>query len=105
MRKAYKYRIEPTKAQQHLLETMLEECRWLYNEVLATRKQLWEEYQQSISRNDTITWLPALKDTRPTLKDVHSQVLQNVCIRVDLAFEAFFRRVKAGENPGYPRFK
>jgi len=25
--------------------------------------------------------------------------------RVDLAYQAFFRRVKAGENPGYPRFK
>lgn len=99
------YRIEPTKAQQHLLDAMLEECRWLYNEVLATRKQVWEEYQQSVSRNDTITWLSALKDARPTLKDVHSQVLQKVCIRVDLAFEAFFRRVKAGENPGYLRFK
>jgi putative transposase len=26
-------------------------------------------------------------------------------MRVDLAFQAFFRRVKAGETPGYPRFK
>lgn len=36
---------------------------------------------------------------------VHSQVLQNVQERVDLAFKAFFRRVKAGEKPGYPRFR
>jgi putative transposase len=36
---------------------------------------------------------------------VHSQVLQNVQVRVDLAYKAFFRRVKRGENPGYPRFK
>jgi putative transposase len=37
---------------------------------------------------------------------VHSQVLQNVQERVDLAFKAFFRRVKAkAEDPGYPRFK
>ena len=39
------------------------------------------------------------------LKDVHSQVLQEVVKRVDLAFQAFFRRVKSGEKPGYPRFK
>jgi putative transposase len=45
------------------------------------------------------------KKAHPELKDVHSQVLQNVAVRVDLAFQAFFRRVKAGETPGYPRMK
>ena len=39
------------------------------------------------------------------MKGVYSQVLQNVQARVDLAFKAFFRRVKAGEKPGYPRFR
>lgn len=39
------------------------------------------------------------------MKDVFSQVLQNVQERVDLAFKAFFRRVKAGEKLGYPRFR
>jgi putative transposase len=39
------------------------------------------------------------------LKEVYSHVLQNVTLRVELAFKAFFRRVKAGEEPGYPRFK
>jgi putative transposase len=34
-----------------------------------------------------------------------SQVLQNVAVRIDLAFQAFFRRVRAGETPGYPRFR
>ncbi|WP_404810331.1 RNA-guided endonuclease InsQ/TnpB family protein [Methanoculleus receptaculi] len=49
--------------------------------------------------------LPQWKKERPDLNRVHSQVLQNVQMRVDLAFKAFFQRVKAGENPGYPRFK
>jgi len=48
---------------------------------------------------------PLLKQQRPSLKDVHSQVLQNVAVRIDLAFQAFFRRWKAGEKPGYPRFR
>ncbi len=47
----------------------------------------------------------ALKQGRPSLATVHSQVLQNVAMRLDLAFKAFFRRVKAGEKPGYPRFR
>jgi putative transposase len=39
------------------------------------------------------------------LKGIYSQVLQEVVKRVDLAYQAFFRRVKDGEDPGYPRFK
>ena len=39
------------------------------------------------------------------LSEVFSQVLQNVAVRVDLAFRSFFRRVKQGETPGYPRVK
>lgn len=46
-----------------------------------------------------------MEEEKPELKEVHSQVLQEVVKRVDLAYQAFFRRVKAGEKPGYPRFK
>jgi putative transposase len=50
--------------------------------------------------------LPEWKERRPPLRLVHSQVLQNITQRVDLAFQAFFRRVKEGaDDPGYPRFK
>ena len=60
----------------------------------------------SLSWYETKAMLPGWKETRPSLKLVHSQVLQNVTQRVDLAFQAFFRRVKAGEEEvGYPRFK
>ena len=49
--------------------------------------------------------LPLLKEERPSLKTVHSQVLQNIVDRLDKSFEAFFRRSKAGEKPGFPRFR
>jgi putative transposase len=49
--------------------------------------------------------LPQLKVEHPEYKEVHSLTLQNVVLRVELAFKAFFRRVKSGETPGYPRFK
>ncbi|NCC36929.1 MAG: transposase [Chloroflexia bacterium] len=105
MRKAFQYRIYPSHGQERLLMQMLEECRWLYNETLATRKRVWEEQQHPLGLYDTQALLPGWKETRPALKRVHSQVLQNVQVRVDLAFKAFFRRVKAGEQPGYPRFR
>jgi putative transposase len=106
MRKAYKYRILPTKGQQRILNQMLEECRFVYNQTLAARKTAWEQRQESLGLYDTQSLLPGWKKTRPSLKTVHSQVLQNVQVRVDLAFKSFFRRVKAGEQDvGYPRFK
>ena len=106
MRKTFKYRLYPTKHQRYLLEQTLELCRWVYNETLATRKNAWEQEQKSFSRYDTIKMLPGWKEEKPELSNVYSQVLQEVCTRVDLAFKAFFRRVKSGEKEvGYPRFK
>lgn len=105
MRKTFQYRIYPTRAQETVLEKTLEECRWLYNHCLAERKNSWEEKQQSISKNAQHASLPGLKTERTSLSSVHSQVLQNVVVRVDLAFQHFFRRVKNREKPGYPRFR
>jgi len=105
VRKTFKYRLYPTKQQQRLLDAQLEECRWLYNELLATRRDAWQQRHESVRLYDQQATLPALKATRPTLSAVQSQVLQNVAVRIDLAFQAFFRRVRTGETPGYPRFR
>ena len=105
MRKSFKYRIYPTKSQRSRMERTLDLCRWVYNQTLAYRKNAWEQDNKSVSKFDTYNKLPAWKVEKPELAEVHSQVLQNVQERVDLAFKAFFRRVKLGEKPGYPRFK
>ena len=103
--KVLRYRLYPTKAQKKVLKDTLELCRWTYNETLATRKNAWESEQKNVSYYDTKKMIPEWKQSKPTLKNVYSQVLQEVVKRVDLAFQAFFRRCKAGEEPGYPRFK
>ncbi|WP_201785171.1 RNA-guided endonuclease InsQ/TnpB family protein [Methanofollis ethanolicus] len=106
MRKAYRYRLYPTKSQVTLLEQTLEICQWVYNDTLALRKNAWEQDQHSISLYETNTILTQWKKERSELSTVCSQVLQNVQMRVDLAFKAFFQRAKAGEKePGFPRFK
>ena len=106
MRKSFKYRIYLSHGQRRILEQQLEECRWAYNELLAERTRAYEERGESLRLYDTQAMLPIWKLTRPALKLVHSLVLQNVNIRVDLAFHAFFRRVKEGaEKAGFPRFK
>lgn len=105
MRKTFKYRLYPTKAQRTAMQKALDACRWIYNEALATRKDAWEQEQRLVSLYDTIKMLPAWKHERPFLLDAYSQSLQDACTRVDLAFQAFFRRVKVGQKPGYPRFR
>ena len=105
MRKTFKYRLYPTKLQTTKMNNILEQARWVYNETLALRKNAWESEKKSISLYASQKELTKWVSQRPELKTAHGQVLQNVQVRVDLAFKAFFRRCKAGENPGYPRFK
>jgi putative transposase len=103
--KTFHYRLYPTRKQQRALEQTLDECRWLYNRFLDQRKTAWDERQETIGLYDQHAQLPPLKHERASLQGVHSQVLQNVGVRIDLAFQAFFRRVKNGDTPGYPRFR
>ena len=105
MRRAFTYRLYPNQQQQRILERQLEECRWLYTHLLAERKRAWEERQESVRLYDQQATLPALKAERPALAEVNAQAVQNVAVRIDLAFQAFFRRCKAGEVPGHPRFR
>jgi putative transposase len=106
MRKAFKYRLRPTAKQATMLALHLEECRMLYNHLLVDRIQAYQDRGESLSLYDQQSRLPFLKMDRPTLAGVHSQVLQNVAVRVDLAFQAFFRRCQErGPKAGFPRFK
>ena len=105
MRMTFKYRLSPTKAQRTKLDQTLETCRQVYNRTLALRKESWEQEKKSLSLYDTNKLLTLWKADNPEYSEVHSQVLQNVQERIDLAFKAFFRRLRANEKPGYPRFK
>jgi putative transposase len=105
MKKTYKFRLYPSKSQATALEQTLDTCRWVYNQTLAYRKQQWEDSKKSVSKYDTHKLLPEWKTQNEDLLSVHSQVLQNVQERVDLAFKSFFRRIRKKETPGYPRFK
>jgi putative transposase len=103
--KTFRYRLRPSKSQRTKLVETLEICRWVYNKTLETRKTLWEKEHVTISLYETNKLLTIWKQQNPELKHVFSQVLQNAQARVDLAFKGFFRRLKIGNRPGYPRFR
>jgi putative transposase len=105
VRKAYRYRLYPTNSQAERLQWMLDRCRELYNAALQERRDAYRMAGMRVSYYAQKRELPGVKEDCPEFKEVGSQVLQEVLGRVDLAFQAFFRRVRAGEKPGYPRFK
>jgi putative transposase len=105
MHKTYQYRLYPTKTQRLALEQTVETCRHFYNDCLAERKNAYEERGESIGKFAQLRKVKEQKDNNPYAKGIHSHVLQIVVTDLDKAFQAFFRRAKAGEKPGYPRFK
>lgn len=104
MKTAYKFRMYPNKQQEASLDLTLNTCRHLYNMALADRKNAYELEGISRTYGDQAAVLVAEKKDG-NFTGVFSQVLQDVLRRLDKSFKAFFRRVKAGEKPGYPRFK
>jgi len=105
MFKTFKYRLYPSRTQARLLSQTLETCRRWYNACLEERKTAWETDKRSVGKYAQLRKVKELKDQSAYAAPVHSHILQMVVQDLDKAFTAFFRRVKAGEKPGYPRFK
>jgi len=101
---AYKFRMYPNRLQEAQLDLTLDTCRHLYNTALADRKTTYEVEGISRSYEDQ-TAILTLEKRKGNFQGVFAQVLQDVLRRLDKTFKAFFRRVKNGEEPGYPRFK
>jgi putative transposase len=99
MKRSYKFRLKPTKGQVIKLENNLITCRQLYNFFLVERKEEYELMGKSQNRFDQIKSIAGFSSC------CYSQVLQNVADRIDKSYKNFFRRVKSGEKPGFPRFK
>ena len=104
-RSCLKIRLYPHRAQERELEQTLETCRLVYNSLVNDRKFQYDTAKVSVGRYTQQAYLPKWKQSHPELKAVYSQVLQDVVHRVDLAFDAFFDRVKNGDTLGFPRLK
>src|SRR5215510_9368585 len=103
--KAYKYKLKTNAMFVAGCSSTLDVCCELYNAALQERRDAYRINGLSINYHAQAVQLPQIKQVREDLGEVHSQVLQDSLRRVEKAFDAFFRRVKNGEKPGYPRFK
>lgn len=104
MRKAYKFRLYPTRLQAEALDRELAAAQRLYNAALEQRRFAWKRRGVSLGYN---AQAGDLKDLRESGIETPANfsACQDVLRRLDKAFKAFFRRGKAGEKPGFPRFK
>jgi putative transposase len=104
VRKTYKFKLKPTAEQERMLDRTLMLCRHVYNAAVGERREAWRMCGVTVTYYHQKAELPGIKEAMPEYAEVNSQVLQDVVLRVDRAFQAFYRRVQAGETPGYPRF-
>ncbi|MFH0351027.1 MAG: RNA-guided endonuclease InsQ/TnpB family protein [Chromatiales bacterium] len=106
MFRAYKFRLEPGVNQARELGIALETHRHLYNACLAERKAAFETEKRSVKYTEQSAWFTQQRSSNPWFARLNFSSAQATMRNLDKAFQAFFRRVKAGEKePGYPRFK
>ncbi|HEY1386976.1 MAG TPA: transposase [Ktedonobacterales bacterium] len=105
LRKAYKYKLKPTPAQERVMDEILWQCRRLYNTALEQRITLWKQRGVTRSQYEQEAELKDLRADMATYAAIHSHVLQDVLARLNKTYQAFFRRIRAGQTPGFPRFQ
>lgn len=103
--KAFKYRLYPSKRQECDLFRILACARSFYNMCVSERKWTYELEKRSVTKNEQLRQIKHYRATFPQAKGVYNHIFQVAAQDCDKAFQAFFRRLRAGETPGYPRFK
>ena len=105
MEYAYQFRIYPNREQENLIQRTFGCCRFVYNHYLDLRQKAYAENGADVNVYECMRDLVLLKNQHPWLKEVDSTALQASVQALDAAYQNFFRRVKQGGNPGYPKLK
>lgn len=102
---SYKFRVYPNTEQENLIKRTFGCCRFVYNYFLSERMEQYKQFGKAPSRFQQEKSLTALKKELNWLNEIDSTALQSSIKSLDFAYKNFFRRVKQGEKPGYPKFK
>ncbi|MCI8690864.1 MAG: IS200/IS605 family element transposase accessory protein TnpB [Oscillibacter sp.] len=105
MERSYKFRIYPNTAQIQQIQRTFGCCRFVWNHYLALRKEIYEQDGKTMNYTACSGNMTQLKKVLSWLKEVDATALQSSLRDLDTAYQNFFRRVKQGQKPGYPRFK
>lgn len=102
---SYKYRVRPNRAQSAVLDTMLDAFRDLYNAGLQQRIEAYRRQGKVLCFAGQCAELKAVRSADERLAGFSFCAEQQVLRRLDKAFAGYFRRLKAGQKPGFPRFR
>ena len=105
MEYSYKFRIYPAPAQEVLIQKTFGCARYVYNYFLAQRMAEYQATGKAPTRFQQDKELTSIKKEIPWLREVDATALQSSVQTLDTAYQNFFRCVKNGEKPGYPKFK
>ncbi|MCK9902046.1 transposase [Parafrankia colletiae] len=106
MRRAFRFQLRPTARQVAALTAMLDDHRALYNAALQERRDAWRHPSRtSVRYTAQAGQLSEIRAFDPDQARWSYSSQQATLRRLDKAMVAFFRRVRAGQTPGYPRFK
>lgn len=105
MIRTIQFKLYPSKEQAATLDSWLSKCCWLYNRCLEQRIKAYKRRKQSINYYDQQKLLTEWRQRIGWLRLVPRYFSCDAIARVDLGMQAFFRRLKQGKNPGFPRFK
>ena len=103
--KSYKFRLYPNQCQKQMIEKTFGCKRFVYNHFLAQSIEDYKQIKKSNSYNQNSKGLTALKKEFSWLSEIDSWATQNALRDLDAAYQNFFRRVKQGQKPGFPKFK
>ncbi len=105
MVRVFRYRLYPTRAQDAALRETLWRLRELYNGALQERIAAYRQHGESLSAYSQMAELREVRAVRPEYAAIHVHLLQDAITRLDRAYRSFFRRVKAGQTAGFPRYQ
>jgi len=128
MLRTYKYRLYSNKEVTSKLYWTLARCRELYNAALSERKDAYQKHQRTLLYHNSeghviavqmqanirvsdVSYLQqkrdlvAIKEEREEYQEIASHVLQDVMLRLEKGMKAFYRRIREGQTPGFPRFQ
>src|SRR5215813_4304484 len=103
--KTFEYRIKLNKPFIAACDKALNDSRFVYNCALEQRVRVYNASGKGIGLNEQSRQLTDARNESPAIKSVLRSIQQDALERLDEAFDAFFRRLKLGEDPGFPRFK
>ncbi len=104
--RSFQFPLRPTKEEEKLLLRSKDLCRQLYNGALEERKSAYKLLGKSLSFFDQTKSLTEIRRDDPeSFGSISALIARSALSRVQKGFDAFFRRVKAGEKPGHPKFK